>query len=99
MGLSELKGKKFDLIINATAAGLSNELPDIPDDCLDDGGWTYDMLYSSEPTAFVKWGKQHHAGKALDGLGMLVEQAAEAFFLWRGVRPDTSTVIESLRNQ
>jgi len=99
MGLNELAGKKFDLIINATAAGLSGDLPDIPDDCLDDGGWTYDMMYSSEPTAFVQWGKQHKAGKALDGLGMLVEQAAEAFYLWRGVRPETSAVIDTLRNQ
>lgn len=97
MGLDELKGRQFDLIINGTAAGLSGKLPSIPDDCLSDGGWTYDMMYSTEPTAFVKWGQQHGAGKALDGLGMLVEQAAEAFFQWRGIRPETSQVIASLR--
>jgi shikimate dehydrogenase len=55
------------------------------------------MMYSSEPTAFVRWAIEHHAGKALDGLGMLVEQAAESFYLWRGVRPETSMVIKSLR--
>ena len=97
MGLDALVGKRFDLIINGTAAGLSGELPAISDDCLEDGGWTYDMMYATEPTAFVKWGRLHNAGKALDGLGMLVEQAAESFYLWRGVRPETSQVIASLR--
>lgn len=97
MGLDHLAGHQFDLIINGTAAGLTGELPDIPEDCLADGGWTYDMMYASEPTAFVKWGQSHNAGKALDGLGMLVEQAAESFFLWRGVRPETSQVIAALR--
>lgn len=96
-GLGELDGQQFDLIINATSAGLGGELPEIPDNCLESGGWTYDMMYSSEPTAFVKWGQQHQAGKALDGLGMLVEQAAESFYQWRGVRPETSAVISALR--
>ena len=97
MGLDDLVGHQFDLIINGTAAGLTGELPAIPEDCLADGGWTYDMMYASEPTAFVNWGRSHNAGKALDGLGMLVEQAAESFFLWRGVRPETSQVIAALR--
>ena len=94
---SELAGQQFDLIINGTAAGLSGEVPPIPDDCLAEGGWTYDMMYSTEPTAFVQWGQEHGAAKALDGLGMLVEQAAESFSIWRGVRPDTESVIASLR--
>ena len=96
-GLDELQGLRFDLIINATAAGLDARVPDIPDDCLAEGGWTYDMLYGEGPTAFVEWGKVHGATRALDGLGMLVEQAAESFRLWRGVQPDTSAVIASLR--
>ena len=96
-GLDELAGHTFDLIINGTAAGLSGQLPAIPEDCLEPGGWTYDMMYSTEPTAFVSWGKAHKAGKALDGLGMLVEQAAESFYLWRQVRPETSQVIDALR--
>ncbi len=98
-GLDELVGQRFDLIVNGTAAGLNAKVPAIPDDCLLDGGWTYDMLYASEPTAFVAWGRTHGAARALDGLGMLVEQAAESFRLWRGVMPDTAPVIEALRGE
>jgi shikimate dehydrogenase len=97
-GLDELADARFDLIINGTASGLSGEVPAIPDLALKKGGVTYDMMYASEPTAFVRWGLAHGAGKALDGLGMLVEQAAESFYLWRGVRPDTASVISALRN-
>lgn len=96
-GLEQLSGRRFDLIVNGTAAGLHDEVPPIPDDCLAEGGWTYDMMYGVAPTAFVRWGQEHGAAKALDGLGMLVEQAAESFNLWRGVRPETETVIASLR--
>jgi shikimate dehydrogenase len=96
-GLPELAGRRFDLIVNGTAAGLQGELPALPDDCLADGGWVYDMMYGTEPTAFVRWGLAHGAAKALDGLGMLVEQAAESFFLWRGVQPDTAPAIDALR--
>ncbi len=96
-GLDELVGRRFDLIINATSAGLRAQVPEIPDDCLAEGGWSYDMMYASEPTAFVLWGREHGAAKALDGLGMLVEQAAESFRLWRGVMPDTAPVIAALR--
>ena len=55
------------------------------------------MMYADQPTAFVRWGREHRAALALDGLGMLVEQAAESFFLWRGVRPETASVIALLR--
>lgn len=96
-GLDALAGQSFDLIVNGTAAGLSAQVPAIPDDCLAPGGWTYDMLYGNAPTAFVAWGRQHGAARALDGLGMLVEQAAAAFALWRGVEPDTAPVIAALR--
>ena len=96
-GLPELAGRRFDLVINGTAAGLRSEVPAIPDDCLADGAWVYDMVYGAEPTAFVRWGRAHAAAKTLDGLGMLVEQAAESFFLWRGVYPDTGPVIAALR--
>lgn len=96
-GLEALSGRSFDLIINGTAAGLKGEVPAIPDDCLAPGGWTYDMMYGSEPTAFVRWGRDRGARKALDGLGMLVEQAAESYFLWRSKRPDTEPVIRSMR--
>jgi len=96
-GLDALEGERFDLIVNGTAAGLSGAVPAIPDGCLAPGGWVYDMMYGSEPTAFVRWGLAHGAEKALDGLGMLVEQAAESFLVWRGVRPLTAPVIEQLR--
>lgn len=99
MGLDGLAGHRFDLIINGTAAGLSAEVPAIPDDCLAADGWTYDMLYGREPTAFVRWGEAHAAGRALDGLGMLVEQAAAAFNLWRNVQPETADVIDELRGR
>jgi shikimate dehydrogenase len=95
-GLQDIGSRQFDLIINATAAGLKGDVPAIPDTCLASGGWTYDMLYSREPTAFVRWGTRHHAGRALDGIGMLVEQAAESFRIWRGVRPRTADVIRQL---
>lgn len=96
-GLDELGGQVFDLIINGTAAGLTGTVPAIPDDCLRPGGCTYDMMYASQPTSFVRWGREHGASQALDGLGMLVEQAAESFLLWRNVRPDTGPVIRLLR--
>lgn len=92
-----LVGQKFALVLNATSASLTNQLPPLPKSLLAENGVCYDLAYSNEPTAFVRWGQANHAEKSLDGLGMLVEQAAEAFCLWRGVRPDTQPVIDSLR--
>jgi len=92
-----LGAEKFDLIINGTAAGLSNEVPPLPDTVIGANSICYDMMYSvSTATAFVDWAYSHGAAKAFDGIGMLVEQAAEAFVLWRTVRPDTAEVIRSL---
>ena len=96
-GLDELAGRRFDLIINGTAAGLHDEVPAIPGTVLKTGGCGYDMMYGTEPTAFVRWCREQGAGRTADGLGMLVEQAAESFFLWRGVRPGTAPVIARLR--
>lgn len=87
----------FDLIVNGTSAGLGGEVPALPEASLSEGGWTYDMLYGDLPTAFCRWGTSQGAAQALDGLGMLVEQAAESFWQWRGVRPDTGAVIAMLR--
>ena len=92
-----LPRQPFDFIINGTSAGLQGEVPSIPFDSLHRGGISYDMMYASEPTGFVRWGQRAGAARALDGLGMLVEQAAEAFYLWRGQRPDTAAVIAELR--
>ncbi|QIK38355.1 shikimate dehydrogenase [Caldichromatium japonicum] len=99
MGFDGLAGRRFDLIINATSAGLAGELPPLPEDCLAPGGWVYDMVYGDQVTPFCRWGRLQGAERSLDGLGMLVEQAAESFWLWRGVRPDTAPVIAELRTQ
>jgi len=98
-GFADLEGQKFDLVINGTAASLQGEVPPLPDGLLNSGAWCYDMMYGAEPTAFNVWALDHGAEKALDGLGMLVEQAAESFSIWRGSRPDTSEVIQELRHQ
>lgn len=92
-GFEALGGQAFDLILNATSASLSGDLPPLPDTLLAEHGSCYDLAYGNEPTAFVRWGLAHGARLSLDGLGMLIEQAAEAFYLWRGVRPDTAPVI------
>lgn len=96
-GYPALEGRQFDLIINGTAASLHGELPPLPDGVLAADGWCYDMMYGAAPTAFVRWAREQGAARALDGLGMLVEQAAESFYLWRGVRPQTAPVIAELR--
>ncbi|GMQ88601.1 MAG: shikimate dehydrogenase [Gammaproteobacteria bacterium] len=98
-GFDDLKGTRFDIIINATAAGLQGQVPELPDGIIDSGSCCYDLVYASEPTAFVHYARQHGVQAAFDGLGMLVEQAAESFRIWRGVAPDTAPVIAALRNQ
>ena len=98
-GFDQLTSHQFDLIINGTAAGLDGQVPAIPRGILAPGGWTYDMVYGAKTTAFVRWGEAQGAGRALDGLGMLVEQAAESFWLWRGVRPETAPVIRLLERR
>jgi shikimate dehydrogenase len=98
-GYDTLGNEKFDMIINASSSGLKNELPPLPNSILIDGGITYDLVYNSEPTAFVLWGRRHGASIALDGLGMLVEQAAESYRIWRGIMPETGAVIEQLKTE
>jgi shikimate dehydrogenase len=97
-GLEDLEGMQFELIINGTSAGLGGKLPEVPDTILAKGGWCYDMMYSNQATAFQQWGRAHQAARSLDGLGMLVEQAAESFHLWRGILPETTPVIQMLRD-
>jgi len=93
----ELAGRKYDLVINATSSGLSDELPPLPDGLFKPGALAYDMMYGRE-TPFMEYARKHGASLVADGLGMLVEQAAEAFYLWRNVRPDTQPVLERLRS-
>lgn len=93
----QLQGSSFDLIINGTSAGLSGGLPPLPGSIVGPDTWCYDMIYGRGDTRFQRWAKDNGALKALSGVGMLVEQAAESFYLWRGVRPETSSVIAALR--
>lgn len=97
VGFDALAGQTFDLVINATSSGLHGELPPLPPALFTPQGVGYDMVYGDEPTVFVRWAKTHGARDAFDGLGMLVEQAAESFRLWRGVLPETHAVMERLR--
>lgn len=92
-----LLDNSFDIVINGTAAGIKAEVPTINPTSVHHA-FCYDMLYGDKPTSFLQWCQQNQAAQTADGLGMLVEQAAESFFLWRGTRPDTSTVIDTLND-
>ena len=96
---SGLAHRPFDLVVNATAASLRGEVPLVPIDVVDSRTTCYDMAYGVGDTPFVTWAKRLGAAHAEQGWGMLVEQAAEAFHLWRGVRPDTAPVLEALRTR
>ena len=111
--LDDLEDLKADWLINATSASLQGELPDLPASLINSDSCCYDLMYSKrdskkdskkdskggsrQETPFCVWARQAGAGLVADGLGMLVEQAAESFYLWRGVRPETRPVISSLR--
>jgi len=97
-GYAELAAKPpFDLLINATSASLSGEVPALPASALGAGCAAYDMMYGAAPTPFLRWAAEQGVAALADGLGMLVEQAAESFALWRGVRPQTAPVIAAVR--
>lgn len=86
----------FSLVINATSAGLAGETPPYPVSAISDGCVCYDLSYGLTPTPFSRWAARHGAAMSVMGWGMLVEQAAESFQLWRGVRPDTSPVLKQM---
>lgn len=96
VGYADLGGAPWDLVINATAASLAGELPPLPPGIVNAQSICYDMAYGRDDTPFVNWAHQRGVARAMDGLGMLVEQAAESYFLWRGVRPDTASVLSAL---
>ncbi|MDO3387725.1 shikimate dehydrogenase [Gilvimarinus sp. SDUM040013] len=98
-GFEALAGKKYDLIINGTSAGLHGSLPTLPDQLCRSGAACYDMTYAAEPTLFMQWAEQQGADKLSDGLGMLVGQAAESFYAWRHIRPEVVPVITDLRRK
>ncbi|QBZ82119.1 Shikimate dehydrogenase (NADP(+)) [Hydrogenovibrio crunogenus] len=88
----------YDIIINGTSASLEGKLPPINSNILGQDSLVYDMMYGAEPTVFMQWAQQHQPScQTRDGLGMLVGQAAEAFYIWRGVRPQTQSVIDEVR--
>lgn len=98
-GYALIGERQFDLVINGTSAGLSGEMPELPDSLLTQRSCCYDMVYGNEPTPFMRWAAHHAAWAVADGLGMLVEQAAQSFYVWRRVRPETGPVITQLRQQ
>jgi shikimate dehydrogenase len=95
-GLESIASGSFDIIINATSAGLAGQVPAIPASVVDGQTFCYDMSYARAGTAFLTWATQHGCRRAAQGWGMLVEQAAESFELWRGVRPATAPVLAAL---
>lgn len=97
-GYELIGDRQFDIVINGTSAGLAGEMPDLPASVLTERSCCYDLVYSAEPTVFMRWAAQHAAWAVSDGLGMLVEQAAQSFYIWRGQRPDTSALIGKLRD-
>jgi len=96
-GLDEINAARFDLVINGTSASLQGDLPPIPETIFKPDASSYDMMYSAQATPFMQWSSTHGAKQVFDGLGMLVEQAAESFYIWRGIKPETAPVIEQLR--
>ena len=92
----DLQGQEFDIVVNATSTGLTDTLLPLPPGIFAKGALAYDMMYGRD-TPFMKFASEHGA-QVSDGLGMLVEQAAEAFYIWRGVRPETSLVMQEIRN-
>ena len=99
LAFAALAGRQYVVIFNATAASLAGELPPLPDGLLAPAGLAYDMMYGRGTTPFLAWAAAQGAGQCADGLGMLVEQAAEAFRVWRGILPDSAPVLAALRAQ
>jgi shikimate dehydrogenase len=95
-GFADLCGPAYDLIVNATSAGLHGEMPPLPAAIVGAGTVCYDLSYARGDTPFTRWGKSLQAARTAKGWGMLVEQAAESFMLWRGIRPNTQPVLEAL---
>jgi len=92
----ELEDREFDLIVNATSAGLGGEVPPFPASIIGPDVTCYDLSYAMKPTPFLAWAREHGAQRAHQGWGMLVEQAAASFRIWRGVRPDTKAILANL---
>jgi len=95
-GFADVTGPPYDLIINATSASIQGEMPPMPAGLVGEETVCYDMAYGRAQTPFTLWAKSLHAARTTKGWGMLVEQAAESFLLWRGIRPNTKPVLQAL---
>jgi shikimate dehydrogenase len=96
LGYADLLGQAFDVVLNASSSSLTSELPPLPVSVFAPGCLAYDLTYGKGLTPFLKLAQQAGVTRLADGVGMLAEQAAEAFAWWRGVRPDTAAVIAQL---
>lgn len=96
-GYLEIKGS-FDIVINGTSSSLHGDIPPIPSSVIDLNTVVYDMMYGDQDTIFMEWAKREGVQQVVDGLGMLVEQAAESFYIWRRVRPETEDVTKKIRH-
>jgi len=96
-GLDEISNNSFDIVINGTSASLQGDLPALPDSIFNKHTCSYDMMYAAQPTVFMQWSIDNGVKQVFDGLGMLVEQAAESFYIWRGIKAETSAVIKLVR--
>lgn len=97
-GLDEINETSFDIVINGTSASLQGEIPLLPETIFNTNACSYDMMYAADATPFMQWSLTYGAKQVFDGLGMLVEQAAESFYLWRKIRPETKPIIQHIRN-
>jgi shikimate dehydrogenase len=96
-GFDEVPARSFDLIINATSASLTGAVPPLPVGVAGARSFCYDMAYGREDTSFIRWAQSQGCSRTAMGLGMLVEQAAESFYIWRALRPDTASVVAALK--
>ena len=95
--LNEIPNQPFDLVLQATSAGLQGSNVELPIEIIGENTCCYDLLYSDQDTPFMAWAKNNNATQVVDGFGMLLEQAAEAFYIWRGQRPDTGMAYHYFR--
>ena len=98
-GFEEITRQHFDLVINGTSASLSGNIPAISSQLITKQTVCYDMVYGNKLTPFLQWAEKNQAKQAIDGLGMLVAQAAESFYIWRGIKPEPTAVLNQLRQQ
>ncbi len=99
VGFGGLSPSAFDLVVNATSASLSGDIPGVPASVIGKDTVCYDMAYGRSDTAFIQWARDLGCARAIQGWGMLVEQAAESFRIWRGIRPQTAPVLAALKER